>query len=151
MKVVRGPNDVFVGVLLLLFSAAGFWLSDGLRVGTITGMGPGYVPIALCWCLAVLGAITIGRGVIAEDDPAEGWSLRPIVFIAAAIVWFALVIEPLGLIVATLGVVLIASFADPASRRWEGIVLGLGLAVFCAAVFIYALGLPMDSLPRGLR
>jgi hypothetical protein len=148
---VRSRNDLYVGLFLVGCAVIGFWLTKDLRVGTGTRMGPGYMPMALCWVLAVLGVITLVRGFLVDGPDAERWKLRPVLVISVSIAYFAFAIERLGLVLAIFGLVMIGSLADTDSKRWESLALAIGLAVFCVLVFAKALGLPMQLWPEGLR
>ena len=144
---VRSRNELYVGLFMVACAAIGFWLTKDLRVGTGTRMGPGYMPMALCWILLALGAITIVRGFIVNGPATEPWKLRPVLVIAISIAFFGLAIERLGLVIAIFGLVTIGGFADPESKRWESLLLAIGLAAFCVLVFAKALGLPMPIWP----
>ena len=135
---VRSRNELYVGLFMVACAAIGFWLTKDLRVGTGTRMGPGYMPMALCWILLVLGAITIVRGFIIDGPGTEQWKLRPVLVISISIAFFGLAIERLGLVIAIFGLVTIGGFADPESKRWESLLLAIGLAAFCVLVFAKA-------------
>jgi hypothetical protein len=52
-------------------------------------------------------------------------------------------LESLGLVVSTIGVTLVCAYARPRASWKESLVLGIGLAVFAAAVFVFALSQPL--------
>jgi hypothetical protein len=139
---VKSPQDFWAGVLFAAIGCAGLWIGRGYAFGTLTKMGPGYLPTALSVALLAIGGVLMLRA-LAVDGPAIAPSeRRPQLFILAAIVVFALAIERLGL---ALAVVLVALTAALASRdmRWrEAIPLALGLAVLCVVLFVRLLGQP---------
>jgi len=102
-------------------------------------MGPGYFPVLIALVLAMVGLIILFKSLRSHAAAIERPVLRPLVFVLAAIVVFALSIERFGLVPATIAAIVVAS---PASRefRWsETIALAVGMAAFAALVFIYAL------------
>jgi putative tricarboxylic transport membrane protein len=139
---VRSPQDFWAGVLFAAFGCAALWIGRGYAFGTLTKMGPGYLPMALSIALLAIGAVLVLRA-LAVDGPAIARSqFWPQLFILAAIIMFALTIERLGL---ALAVVLVALTAALASRdmRWrEAIALAIGLAVLCVVLFVRLLGQP---------
>ena len=145
---IRSPNDLFVGAFLIAVAVIALWLTSNLRLGAATRMGPGYMPVALCWILLMLGAAIGVRGFVTQGEPTERWAPRPLLFICAGIACFALTIERFGLVVAVVAAVLVGSLADPLSRRLETGLLAAGLAAFCSAIFVKALGLPMQIWPE---
>ena len=83
-------------------------------------IGPGYVPRLLGLLLAGIGLFLVVRSwwTIEAVDPAIAW--RPLLFILAAVVAFALVFEATGLVPAILVSVAIANFATPENRWTHG-------------------------------
>ena len=148
---VRSPNNLYFGLFLLVFAVLGLWLVRDLRLGTSVRMGPGYMPTALCWVLVGLGALTVIRGFVIDGDRSDRWFFRGLFFVSAGVGAFALTVERLGLVLAVAVLVLISSLADSQTRRFEIVPLAAGLGLFCAAVFIKGLGLPMEIWPVGLR
>ena len=90
--------------------------SLGARFAQVSSQpGPGFVPLGLALVLALLGAIVLFKSLTIESEGGEpigrvAW--RPLLAIGAAIVAFAVLIEPAGLVVASIAVVVISSLAS---------------------------------------
>jgi hypothetical protein len=139
---VRSPQDFWAGILFIVFGCAALWIGRGYAFGTLTKMGPGYLPAALSWALVAIGGVLTTRALAVDGPVIERSQVLPQVFILAAIVLFALTIERLGL---ALAVVLVAVTASLASRdmRWsETITLAVGIAALCVLLFVHLLGQP---------
>src|SRR5882672_457700 len=115
---VRSPQDFWAGILFIGFGCAALWIGRGYAFGTLTKMGPGYLPTALSWALVAIGGVLTARALAVDGPAIERSQVVPQLFILAAIVLFALGIERLGL---ALAVVLVAITASLASRdmRWS--------------------------------
>jgi putative tricarboxylic transport membrane protein len=139
---VKSPQDFWAGVLFAAFGGAALWIGRGYAFGTLTKMGPGYLPTALSVALLAIGAVLVLRA-LAVDGPAIAPSeLRPQLFILAAIVVFALAIERLGLALAVGLVALTAALASRDLRWREAVALAVGMAVLCVVLFVQLLGQP---------
>ena len=139
---VRSPQDFWAGILFIGFGCAALWIGRGYAFGTLTKMGPGYLPTALSWALVAIGGVLTARALAVDGPAIERSQVVPQLFILAAIVLFALGIERLGL---ALAVVLVAVTASLASRdmRWsEAIALAVGIAALCVLLFVHLLGQP---------
>ena len=140
-------QDVAAGLMFAAWGAAGLWLGRDYAMGTPMRMGPGYVPWLLSWALIVLGGIIAIKGAAIEGNALTRWRLRPLVLVPAAVLGFALLIEPAGLPVAALVVVVVGALGGPQFRLIEVVILALALAAAGVALFIYGLKLPMAIWP----
>ena len=109
-------KDVLAGLLFIAVAVIGLWASRNYPIGTATRMGTGYVPRLLCWIL--LGARRAGAGAgparaaaTARARPPPIW--RAIVFVPLSLLVFALLIEPFGVVVATVALVVVGALAEP--------------------------------------
>ena len=59
-------------------------------------------------------------------------------------------IRPMGLIVSAFTSFLIAAIGSPETKWVETIIVGACLTAFCSLLFPYALGLPLQMLPKFL-
>lgn len=133
--------DILSGLFFVSLGALGVVLSFEEKIGTATRMGPGYMPLVLSICLIVLGGIVLLRGVLAGEPAIQLGELRPPLMILLSVAAFALSVRSLGLAPAVFITVFISSFAQTKPRLAETGLLALAMALFCSAVFVWALGL----------
>jgi putative tricarboxylic transport membrane protein len=140
-------QDVAAGLMFLALGALGLYIARDYAAGSTLRMGPGYMPRLLCWALVVFGAAITVRGVVAGGEALTRWTLRPLVFVLAALIVFGLLIEEAGLLVTAMVSALVGALGARDFRARDTlIVIGcLGFAV--VALFIYALRLPMHAWP----
>jgi hypothetical protein len=150
MRRLNLNRDLLAGLMFAAFGIAGLWIAGEYPRGTALRMGPGYMPVMLCWGLVLLGgAITI-RGALKSGAKLAGWQLRPFVLVLVAVLAFALLIEPAGLAIATLAIVFIGAAGGREFRPVEAIALALGLAAGAVALFAYGLRLSIPLWPAAL-
>lgn len=114
-----------------------------LSIGTLTRIGPGFFPTGLGLLILVLGLLTIFEK---DDIGVARNSLRALVFISLAILAFAVTVEPLGLIVATAGVVLLTSLAHGRPSIGTVAVVTAALSVVGILLFITMLRIPLNPI-----
>jgi hypothetical protein len=154
---LRSPQDMAGGMLLIALGILALLLTQDLKMGTLSAMGPGMLPRSL-------GVITAGLGVLLcisalrFDGPGlERWTLRGLFFIMAGILLFGMTIRgfdigpvsvpQLGLLVAGPLLVLVSGCADPDTRWKELIIFAVCMTALCAGLFKYALNLPIPLAP----
>jgi hypothetical protein len=110
-------------------------------------MGPGFFPHILGWILAVLGVlIALPAWFRRSAEPLQvQW--KNLVFVLAAVVLFALTLRTLGLVLATVIAVFVATLADE-DISWRGRVLvAVGVAALTVAIFIGGLRMVLPVWP----
>lgn len=158
MPRVHSPIDrknLQAGALFAAVGAAFATVSSGYPLGTAARMGPGWFPLALGLLLVALGALVALLGVVGPrrtgEPPAEanataiGW--RPLLHVTASVVAFALLIEPTGLIAASVALVLISSSGGWEFHWGEATALAGSLAALVVGLFAYALHIPISVWP----
>ena len=84
----------------------------------------------------------LGFGLLAwlgiDPTPPTGW---------VAFVFFAIAIEPLGLILTIIGTTLLGAFADREARPLQSLMLAIGLALSIWVLFVVLLGLSIPVWP----
>jgi hypothetical protein len=143
----RIGQDVGAGLLFAGFGAVGLYLARDYPVGTALRMEPGYVPRLLCWGMIGIGALIAVRGALVGSVEIARWHWRPLLFVLGALIAFRYLIEPAGLLVATFVTVVMAAFGSREVQIRGTLLLAAGLAIGAAALFIFALGLPMNLWP----
>jgi hypothetical protein len=144
---IRSPSDFWCGLLFILVGIAFVVLARNYRLGTPARMGPGFFPTILGGILAALGLTLAIPALLRDGDRLAFPRLRPMVAILIAIIVFALLLAPLGFVLAAAALILIAGLAEPELRPLEHVGLTLFLIAFSVAIFVVALGLPMNLWP----
>jgi putative tricarboxylic transport membrane protein len=147
MRRLHLKRDLVAGLMFVVWGVAGLWIASDYPRGTALRMGPGYMPLLLCWGLVILGGIIAIKGLMTTGVSLTAWHLRPLILVLAAIVAFAVLIEPAGLAIATVAIVLIGAAGGIEFRWREALALALGLAAGAVGLFVYGLKLAMPVWP----
>ena len=143
---IRSPQDLGAAITLFLIGVGGWWFGREYDLGTISAMGPGYMPMLLSVALIFFSLVIGIRAFVIEGPPMARPLWRPVILILASIALFALLIRMVGLLPTTFIVTVVAAAASAESRRIETLALAVGLAIFCVLVFIYGLGQSMSVI-----
>jgi len=139
-------RDLIAGLIVL--GAGLYYLSESMShsFGTMARLGPGMFPFGLGVLMCGLGVAIIlvdGRAPRPAEEQSGGpviaW--RAILFLPAAVLVFALVIQRFGLAPATFLAVIISTLADPAVRPIMALILSVAITLVCVLVFRVGLGL----------
>jgi len=142
MKPLRRFNKDRVSGALLVLLGAGI-VAQGLqyRMGNLTRMGAGFVPVVLGTLLALVGIAVFVTAEpsdfgTAEKNPTEwrGW-----LCVLAAVVIFVVVGEYGGLVPATFLTVFVAAMGDRENTLRDAALLSLGVTIAGVLIFIYGL------------
>lgn len=138
--VLKLNHDFLGGCLMIAIAMAAYFLGQSYAVGTLNRMGPGYLPAALS---ILLGGIGLTLAIASQFQPAEAPEIRirPLLAVAAALVAFAFLLRPAGLMPAAFVCVVLGSLSDSKITWLERLVLGIAVALFSAGVFILGLGM----------
>lgn len=114
-------------------------------MGSLTAMGPGFLPLVLGLCLALLAVLLFWLERPADQARAQVLPLRPVLCIGAGMVAWALVVDSAGFIPAGLLQLLLSSLALP-QPNWRRLVFGALLATLIAyGLFVQLLGMPLAA------
>jgi putative tricarboxylic transport membrane protein len=147
MRRLHLNRDLVAGLMFVVWGVAGLWIASDYPRGIALRMGPGYMPLLLCSGLVILGGVIAIKGLMTTGVSLTAWHLRPLILVLAAIVAFAVLIEPAGLAIATVAIVLIGAGGGIEFRWREALVLALGLATGAVGLFVYGLKLAMPVWP----
>lgn len=145
----RQKVDFCVGVLYLLVGSGCAVIAKGYSLGTPARMGAGFFPFWLGVSLALLGlgAIVSAWSRQRERQALEPWKLSSLGWILLGIASFALLLKSAGLILATIGLVMISSRASHEFRWRASLISAVAVSAFCALVFVGGLSLPLPLWP----
>lgn len=147
MTFVRNPKDFWAGILFIAFGLAALLVAREYPIGTAGRMGPGYFPRALGFIMMGLGAILALRALKLQGTPMQFGSFRPLLIVLGSVILFGLAAPKLGLMVATIILILVSSLASHESRWKESIVAALVLALFTYLIFSLGLKLQLPVWP----
>jgi len=150
MSLIRHPKDFWAGVLFIAFGGAACVIAIDYAMGSASRMGPGYFPRVLGLLLCALGAILVLRSFKLQGAPLSFPTFQPLLVVLASVVVFGLTVTKLGLVVATVLLVLIASAASHEHRWRESIIAAIALAAFVVVAFRYGLNLQLPTWPPAL-
>jgi putative tricarboxylic transport membrane protein len=148
MRRTADVTDLLSGLFLIgtgLFALALTW---PLPVGSALRMGPGYIPQMLCYIQLGIGSLVVVQSIARSGKPWELWGPRPIVWILASIIFFAVAIDRLGLVASVIGFVLLTCLARSGWRPLEVVFLAAGLSLFSVLIFVVLLELTIPVWPR---
>jgi hypothetical protein len=147
MEWVRSPKDFWAGMLFIAIGIVAVVVSSGYTMGTAARMGPGYFPRGLGGLLAALGAVIALRGVRIAGPAIPRFHLRPIVFVLVAVVAFGLTLPLTGVVLGTILLIFVTSYASHEFGWRAALVSGVALAITSVLVFIVGLKLVLPIWP----
>ena len=147
---VKGPQDFVGGLALMAVAAFALWASSDLQGMHGFSFGAGTAPRMFGILLFALGAGVTFVGVFTEGATLQKFHWRGPVFVMLAIASFALCIRPMGMVFSAMSSFMIAALGSTETRWLETAIVGACLTTFCALLFPYALGLPLQMWPAFL-
>ena len=147
-QALEKPRDLVGGILVVAVGAGFLLLGRELEMGSSFRMGPGYFPTILAGLMMLLGSLMV---VLSWRKPMEEGSLGyvpwlGIALVIGAVIFFGLTLRGLGLAPSLVVVVLLTAWGSRYASLKSSIPLALGLALFCTALFIRGLGLPLPLI-----
>jgi hypothetical protein len=149
---IRHPRDFLTGVMFLIFGSAAMVLSKELTIGSAAKMGPGYFPFALGAFLAILGGVILLRSVLWATG-THAWpalQIKPLVLVLSSVIFFSLLLRPLGLLISTVVLVVVCSRASHEFRWMEALLNAAVLIIIVLVVFVYFLEFQVPIWPSFL-
>jgi hypothetical protein len=142
-------RDYCAGLFVILVGGYAAWEASSYPLGSLQSIGSGFFPmmlgllalpvgVAILWEAATRLAAPSGE---ADDEQAE---LRPMLAVVGALLAFTLLIDRAGLAPAIFSAAVLASLAEREFRPVSVVLLAAGLAAVCAAIFVFALKLPIQ-------
>jgi putative tricarboxylic transport membrane protein len=145
---IRNPRDFWGGLVLIAVAILALWASRDLPGQRGFAFGPGTAPRLFAGALAVLGAAVAFVGLITDGPRIEKYKVRGPVLVIIAILSFAGMIRPLGLVVSTFLAFFISILGSTEMRWIESVVAAVAVTAGCVLLFVYLLGLPFQLWPR---
>ena len=145
---IKSNQDFWTGCAFMAFGVGTVALSQAYPLGSAARMGPAYFPTVLGALLAAIGlAVLLKSLVSAEGGRVEGVHVWLLVRILVSVAAFAVLLVPLGLVLTTLIVVMLAAWAGHEFRFGEALLSAAVLALLSYALFIWGLNQTMPVWP----
>ena len=144
---IRNPRDFWAGVMFAVTGALFAGIALEYKLGTAARMGPGYFPFYLGALLAILGVAIMFSALKSDGPKVEKFHWWPLFWVLGSICLFGVLLKLTGVLVAGFGIVIGASYGGDEFKLRDVLLLALGLTVFCAAVFVGGLKLPIPMCP----
>jgi hypothetical protein len=151
MSVIRNPKDFWAGILFIAFGLAAVIIARDYAMGSAGRMGPGYFPRGLGAILIVLGLVLSVRALRLRGATIAFPTFKPLFIVLGSVILFAFAAPKLGLIAATVLLILAASTASHEFRWKEAVLSSAFLAVFVLGAFVYGLKLQLPTWPSFLQ
>jgi putative tricarboxylic transport membrane protein len=145
---VRGPQDYYGGIVLMMLAVLALIASADLPGQRGFAFGPGTAPRLFAILLFGLSLAVTFVGVTSNGPRIEPYKLRGPLWVLCAILVFAIVIRPVGLVVASFLTWMISIFGSTEMRWVESFIAAAVMTVFCVVLFVYLLNLPFQLWPQ---
>jgi hypothetical protein len=137
--------DVVAGGAMILIALLFLVVGSQLTFGSLTRMGPGFLPVCAAIGLVVLGAVVAMEGLKGESAVPELPKLRPFLVVIACPIVFSLMIEWAGMVPTVLVTAVLARMAEPLKWGWDLVLVPIGLAAVGVFIFIDFLGVAIPA------
>ncbi|MGN2391602.1 tripartite tricarboxylate transporter TctB family protein [Pelomicrobium sp. G1] len=142
-SLIKHPKDFWTGVLYVTIGLAAIVIARDYPMGTALKMGPAYFPTVLGGLLTLIGLAALIRSLVRHGEKIAPLAWRKVVLVLVPTLLFGVLVRGAGLVPATAVLVLASAYASAHFRWFPSIALAAGLTLFCALVFVQALGLPL--------
>lgn len=139
----RNWPEIAAAVAVCLFGLFMAVKGADLPIGSLQRMGAGFMPVALGTILSLLGLVLIFEALRTAPE-ALAFRLRPLLVIAAAVLFFAFTVRSLGLIPATILTIVISAAADSPFRPLRALLAGAIISGLGYLIFLRGLRLSLD-------
>jgi hypothetical protein len=153
MTFIRNPKDFWAGILYIAFGTFAIVVALNYPVGSAGRMGPGYFPRGLGSLLIFLGAILVLRALRTRGAPMSFPTFKPLLVVLGSVLLFGIIAGPLklGLVVATIVLILVSSMASDEFTWKAAIISSIVLAAFTVVAFAWGLKLQLPVWPAFIQ
>lgn len=148
MHVTAVARERIGATALLLTGVASSLISINYGLGTLRSIGPGFFPFSLGLIIALLSAVLLIKSARIQEGESEIFRPKVPIFISLAIVGFALLLKPIGLIGAIAFCVFVSMLAMREYNLKAAVLLSAGISLCCVAVFSWGLKQPLPIFGR---
>ncbi|WP_127088834.1 tripartite tricarboxylate transporter TctB family protein [Aquabacter cavernae] len=144
---IRNTRYFCIGLIYVASGLLFLALSSQYQFGTLSKMGPGYLPTVLAILLTGVGIVSLVLSFFLDGAPLPRPNVRALVLILLAVCGFAFLLERAGLVIALVALLVLGMAASRHNRPdlTSAVTIAL-LVAFCGLVFVQGLGVPMPYL-----
>lgn len=137
-------TGILAGLVFIGIGVLGLVAAQGLSIGTLASMGPGFMPRILSILICIVGAVTIVRAFLVRQPIVLPTAApRAVICILLAVAGFALINAVIGYLAAAFFLIVVASLARPGHRWPETLLLAAVMGAVTTGIFIYGLGVQL--------
>lgn len=147
---LKNEKDFWSGVMFIAFGLGFAGLAQQYDMGTPQRMGPAFFPTILGSLLAMMGLFIAASGLRSTsgaDNRIDRFHWRPLLLVLGAVLVFALLLRPLGLVVSLIMLIGLGAAGGPDFKPKEVVIMATALILLVLAVFIWGLGLTIPVWP----
>jgi putative tricarboxylic transport membrane protein len=145
---VRGPQDFYGGLALVLFGTFALIASAELPGQRGFAFGPGTAPRLFAMILALVGAAVAVIGALSDGPRIEKYKIYGPALVIIGISLFAALIRPFGLVFATYLAFLVSIMGSKEMKWVESLIAAAIMTLGCVLLFVYLLNLPFQLWPQ---
>ena len=143
---IRSGKDFWTGLIYIFFGSSAIIIARNYPMGTAIKMGPSYFPAVLSGLLILIGIISLVRSFLKTGTPIGRFTFKGLALVVVSTVLFGLIVRGAGLVIALPLLVIVSAFASKDFRWVSSLLMAAGLTLFCIAVFLKGLGIPLPIL-----
>jgi hypothetical protein len=145
---IKSSQDFWTGCAFMAFGAGTAALAQAYPLGSAARMGPAYFPTVLGMFLAGIGLLVLFRSLASAEgghvERVHVWLLLRVLLAVAA---FAVLLNPLGLVLTAVAVVMLAAWAGHEFHFGEALLNAVLLALASYLLFVWGLNQTMPVWP----
>jgi len=142
----RDQIDLIGGLLMMVIGVFVALYAQQYQFGTPARMGPGFFPQLLGWILVGLGLmIAVPAWFRGGEAPQVQW--KNALFAVSALLIFAVLLRPGGLLLATFSAAFVASLADNRSALLGRLLISAGVTALASLIFVGGLRMALPLWP----
>jgi putative tricarboxylic transport membrane protein len=145
---VRGPQDFYGGLALVLFGTFALIASAELPGQRGFAFGPGTAPRLFAIILALVGTAVAVIGALSDGPRIEKYKIYGPALVIIGISLFATLIRPFGLVFATYLAFLVSIMGSKEMKWVESLIAAAAMTLGCVLLFVYLLNLPFQLWPQ---
>jgi hypothetical protein len=148
---IKHPKDFWAGLMFMSVGMAAIIIGAHYPLGTAARMGPGYFPRVLGLLLVGMGLLISARAFVLKGERIAPAVWKPLLLVLGSVALFGVLLPHFGLVLATVALILTASWASHQFTWRASMLSGVVLAALSVMVFHFGLGLQFTIWPSFIK